>query len=95
VIRRSIVHEFEFESGLREYFQGIERADEEIREWGERVAKWPDMGYAVHGAPDYLGIPLHTSHGSFLIIYWYDDDHIYCIGMRPIPSIVGDYYDLN
>ena len=94
-IRRSIVHEFEFESGLKQYFQGVERADEEIRGWGERVAKWPDMGYAIRGAADYLGIPLHASNGSFLIIYWYDDDNIYCIGMRPINPLVREYYDLD
>jgi hypothetical protein len=61
VRRRSIVHEFEFQRDLETYFHGAERADEEIRKWGELVAKWPDMGYAVHGAPDYLGVPLHTS----------------------------------
>jgi len=70
-------------------------ADEEIGQWGERVAKWPDMGYAVHGAPDYLGIPLHSSVGAFLVIYWYDDESVYCIGMRPIPWATDDYYDRN
>lgn len=53
------------------------------------------MGYAVRGAPDYLGIPLHTGRGSFLIIYWYDDDYVYCIGLRPIPPLAREYYDLD
>lgn len=52
------------------------------------------MGYAVSGAPDYLGLPLHTERGSFLIIYWYDDNNVYCLGMRRVPSgIFGDHSD--
>jgi hypothetical protein len=94
--RRSIVHEFEWDKALELYFKDAQRADDEIRDWEDRVAQHPDAGYAVSGAPDYLGLPLHTDRGSFLVIYWYDDDHVYCIGMRRVPrGIYGDYYDEN
>ena len=94
--RRSIVHEFKFDQHLSDYFHGdIQRADWEIRNWGERVAKWPDMGHAVHGALDYLGIPFHSSVGAFLVVYWYDDDYVYCLGMQPIPWATDDPYDKN
>jgi len=53
------------------------------------------MGYAVRGAPDYLGIPFHSSAGAFQVVYWYDDDNVYCIGMRPVPWQTVDYYDKN
>jgi hypothetical protein len=79
------------EKTLQEILGNDARSDEILREWGASVALHPDMGYAVAGAPDYLGLPLHTARGSFLIVYWYDDDHVYCLGMRRVPSgIFGD-----
>ena len=89
---RSIVLEFEWDKALAEFFGDTARGDEAVRGWQERVLRFPDLGFAVPGAPDYLGLPLHTEVGSFLCIYWYDDDHVYCIGMRRVPSgIYGDY----
>lgn len=93
---RNIVHEFEWDKALDFHFKGAARGDEAIRGWEERVLHYPDTGFAVPGAEDYLGLPLHTESGSFLCIYWYDDDHVYCIGMRRVPrGIYGDYYDEN
>lgn len=89
---RNLVHEFEWDKALELWFKGSARGDEAIRGWEDRVVRHPDIGFAVPGAPDYLGLPLHTESGAFLCIYWYDDDHVYCIGMRRVPSgIYGDY----
>lgn len=93
--RRSIVHEFEWDRALELYFRDTPRGDEEVSEWEDLVARHPDAGYVVPGRPDYLGLPLHTSRGSFLVIYWYDDESVYCIGMRRVPSGIHGDYDEN
>lgn len=46
----------------------------------------PERGFAVPGAPDFLGLPIHTEDGSFLVIYWFDEERVYCLGMRRVPS---------
>jgi hypothetical protein len=92
--KRNIVHEFEFAQDLARYLRDEPRRDQIVKEWSERVSQNPDFGYAVPGAPDYLGLPLHAERSSYLVIYWYDDDHVYCIGMRRIPrSVYGEFND--
>ena len=86
VRRRSIVHEFEFDQGLRHFFGEVRRADAIVADWMGALARSPERGFAVQGAPEYLGLPIHTESGSFLVIYWFDEDRVYCIGMRRIPS---------
>ncbi len=41
---------------------------------------------AVQGTPDYSGLPIHTGQGTYLVIYWFDEDTVYCVGMRRIPA---------
>lgn len=86
VRRRSIVHEFELESGFRRFFGEVRQADRIFTDWLETLARHPERGFPVQGAPGYLGLPIHTGQGSYLVLYWFDDDHVYCIGMRPIPG---------
>jgi hypothetical protein len=52
----------------------------------EAIARHPERGFAVPGAPDYYGLPIHTEDGSFLVIYWFDDERVYCLGLRRVPS---------
>lgn len=88
---RSIVHEFEFADALgRFYAQEGERADDVYRDFEEALARSPERGYAVQGAPEYLGLPMHTEHRSYLVIYWFDEDNVYCIGMRRVPHGIYD-----
>lgn len=86
VKRRSIVHEFEFDEGLQRFFGEVSRADKIFSDWLETLARNPGRGLAVRGAPEYLGLPIHTDQGSYLVIYWFDDRNVYCVGMRRVPS---------
>jgi hypothetical protein len=80
---------------LQQFFGSVSRADTIFAAFLETLARSPERGFAVQGAPDYLGLPIHTEgEGSYLVIYWYDEDKVYCIGMRRVPSgIHGDYDD--
>jgi hypothetical protein len=87
VRRRSIIHEFEFDSGLRRFLGSVGRADALFSDFLESLARSPERGFSVPGAPEFLGLPIHTDNeGSYLVIYWYDEDRVYCIGMRRVPS---------
>ena len=90
--RRSIVHEFELDEGLAKFFGTVRRGDEIFADWLEALARSPERGFAVQRAPEYLGLPIHTQDGSFLVIYWFDEDRVYCIAMRRIPQgVYGDH----
>jgi hypothetical protein len=96
VRRRSIVHEQEFTALLKKYLPDDLEADEAIRLWGETLAMRPERGYAVRGAPEYSGIPLHLKgNRAFLIVYWYDNDKVYCMWMEPIPFSSEDFNERN
>ena len=87
---RSIVHEFEFDAALRRFYGEVDRADDIFREWAEALGRTPERGYAVQNAPEYLGLPIHTERRSYLVVYWFDENHVYCIGMRRVPRGVYD-----
>lgn len=90
--KRNIVHDFEWDQARKRNFADDPRADEILADWEERIARHPDMGYAVPGAPDYLGIPLHMEKSSYLAIYWYDEEAVYFVGMVRVPrGPFGDY----
>ena len=84
--RRSIVHEYRFDEGLKQFFGEVQRADQIFADWTEALGRSPERGMAVQGAPDYSGLPIHTDQGTYLVIYWFDEDTVYCIGMRRIPA---------
>ena len=86
VKRRSIVHEFEFDQGLERFFGEVQRADAIVSDWMEALARSPQRGFAVQGAPEFLGLPIHTEQGSFLVLYWFDEERVYCLSVRRVPS---------
>jgi len=67
------------------------RAREAVEAFELFVARMPDGGYAVRGAPGFRGRPFHTDRRAYLIIYTYDDRVVECVGVRPIPYISFDY----
>lgn len=85
VRRRSIVHELEFDHGLRRFFEEVQHADRLFADWMEVLARHPERGFSVQGAPEYSGLPIHTDQGSYLVIYWFDDVNVYCLGMKKVP----------
>lgn len=90
-MHRRIVHEAKFLERLHEFFGDTGRGKEILREFSEALARSPERGYAVQGAPDYSGIPLRADDKAFLVIYWYDDECVHCVNMRPVPgSAFGD-----
>jgi hypothetical protein len=46
----------------------------------------PEMGMAVPHKPGFYSRPFHTDHGSFLVIYRFDDHQVFCITVRQVPS---------
>lgn len=67
------------------------RAREAVEAFELFVARLPEAGFAVRGAPEFLGRPFHTDRHAYLVIYTYDDEVVECAGLRPIPYTAFDY----
>lgn len=67
------------------------RAREAIEAFELFVARLPDAGFAVRGAPEFVGRPFHTDRRAYLVIYTYDAEAVECLGVRPIPYTAFDY----
>ena len=67
------------------------RAQEAIEALELFVARLPEAGFAVRGAPEFLGRPVHTDLHAYLVVYTYDDEVVECVGLRPIPYTAFDY----
>ena len=63
-----------------------ERAAEAISGFERVVVRIPEMGMAVPHKPGFFSRPFHTDRGSFLVIYTFDDNQVFCITVRPVPS---------
>jgi hypothetical protein len=67
------------------------RAQEAIEALELFVARLPEAGFPVRGAPEFLGRPFHTDSHAYLVIYTYDAEAVECVGVRPIPYTAFDY----
>ena len=67
------------------------RAQEAVEAFELFVARLPEAGFAVRGAPDFLGRPFHTDQHAYLVLYTFDAAVVECVGVRPIPYTAFDY----
>jgi hypothetical protein len=50
------------------------------------VVRIPELGMSVPRKPGFFSRPFHTDHGSFLVIYTFNDEEVFCIAAQPVPA---------
>lgn len=52
----------------------------------EVISRNPELSMAVPGHEKFRCRPIHTDHGSFLIVFAVDAKSVTLLSMRPVPS---------
>lgn len=64
------------------------RAEEALKGFEQVIARRPEMGNSVRGAPaEFACFPFHVpENGSYLGVYRFDDEVVELLSLRELPS---------
>lgn len=82
----NIVLEKKFLESFEKYLGNNDHHKKRWKDFCKSLLRSPKIGYVAPKAPDYIGVPFHVGDRSFFVVYWYDNENIYCVEIHPVPS---------
>lgn len=83
---RKVIRTPRFRRELTHLLANVQRGDDALEGFEEVVSRIPEQGMAAPGMPDCCARPLHTTAGSFLIVYSFSDEEVYLLSLRSVPE---------